>query len=339
MFVCLTVLLAHVARADYESQTTKTNVNEQTDLFAKSIDDHKALEKQLEQDKAAAMRGLGEDPEGLKYISTKSSSQIDSEVAELKSIKANNLSSKGREEFLKSKDAADLDALYPDYQKSLNIQYKKDAEKIAEGTDDLLANLLGKLKELGVDCKTIKGNKIMEPEYTIKIKEELTRDKGETQYDQALCEEPRNQYICANVLSVKCLDQGKGGSESATIRFAENEMPAHWWLGRGWDGGNSDGYTTNLFLIFNANLMEEVKQKIAQKIGYSEIEVPQQQIMIFGGQRVGYEINEKGEYGTVHAPWQEVEDISGSIRFYYKVSKEPVCNKWQEEWIERCKIQ
>src|SRR4051794_11757416 len=90
-----------IASAAYKDPTYKTNINQRTDLFERSIDDLKGLERQIESGKAAAIGDLGGDNgtlKGLEFIAGKSKSEIEAEAGNLKAIGANDLNAKGREE-------------------------------------------------------------------------------------------------------------------------------------------------------------------------------------------------------------------------------------------------
>lgn len=76
-----------------------------------------------------------------------------------------------------------------------------DAQKIANAQDELIKNLQAVLKDFGVDCKTAKGPKEIEPAYYLQIKKEQTKD---TVYNKTLCEELRNKYNCTDTLSMSC---------------------------------------------------------------------------------------------------------------------------------------
>jgi hypothetical protein len=110
------------------------------------------------------------------------------------------LADKGRARLVESNL---LEEIYLDETKPLYIQHKKDADAIAEASSNMLGNLLGMLKDLGVDCRTVKGNKVVEPEYFIDLKRTPTKD---TVYNKTICEELRNSYNCRDKLTLRCLD-------------------------------------------------------------------------------------------------------------------------------------
>jgi hypothetical protein len=95
--------------------------------------------------------------------------------------------------------------LHVDYTDPLIAGHKKDASRIAEASGELLGKLTELFKEFGIDCKAVKGNKVIEPEYHIEIKKEQIKD---TVYTRTMCEEPRNKYNCRDILSMRCSKRG-----------------------------------------------------------------------------------------------------------------------------------
>jgi hypothetical protein len=198
--ILVSVFTAAQVMADYVSPTSKTNVNQQTDLFKTSIEDLQSLEQQLEDSKTSATQGLEGSPKALEYISDKSKDKLESGVSDLSSIRAGDLADQGRRKMIEDNI---IEEIYFDETKPLYIQHKEDADSIAEASSKMLGNLLGMLKELGVDCRTVKGNKVVEPEYFIDLKRTQTKD---TVYNKTICEELRNSYNCRDKLTLRCLD-------------------------------------------------------------------------------------------------------------------------------------
>ena len=185
------ILAAADAYGKYLDPTTKVNANEQTDLFDKSVDDWSGLQSQIQSQKQSIVGGIKSEQE-LDALAKENKSQIQSGASSLSSIKATDLNSRGQEEVLKENVLNDL---YVDFSRPFNKQHMVDAKKIAKGQDKLLANLLPKLKELGVDCKTVKGPVEKEPAYYLQI--ERTQHK-DTIYNKTICEDLRNQYDCTD---------------------------------------------------------------------------------------------------------------------------------------------
>ena len=195
------------ARADYVGQEVQTQVNKRTDLFDKSINNFPEVEKQLLDQNQANINAMGDGrttpPQSLSFITKKSKSELEHESAELSAIHENDLNTRGRNEVIKNNT---IHELYPNYSSPLNKQHMADAQLIAAGQNKLLDNLFAVLKEqVGIDCKTVKGDKKHEPEYFLQIKTTLHKD---TVYTQVFCEELRNQYSCSDSLNLTCKRKG-----------------------------------------------------------------------------------------------------------------------------------
>lgn len=198
-FICFSYQ-GSLALADHQDPIAKTNINQQTDLFPKSVGDVKGFEWQIEGGKNNAVEGLKNSGNTIFEISGKREGEIQSEIGDLKNIKANDLGDRGAKA---ASESGIMEEIYIDENKTLYQEHKKDMELIANGTKDFLSNLLAKLKALGVDCKQVKGNKEIEPEYRIDIKKEESQD---ARYDPHFCEELRNKYHCKDELTVRCAD-------------------------------------------------------------------------------------------------------------------------------------
>ena len=75
LFATFAFLSASISKADHVEPEVKTQVNKQTDLFEKSIQDLPDFNKKLEEVKQDGINSLGEKggtPEGLKFITKKS---------------------------------------------------------------------------------------------------------------------------------------------------------------------------------------------------------------------------------------------------------------------------
>ena len=338
--------LCLVAKADYIAPELPTQVNKQTDLFDKSINDYSDFTNKLEQGKQAGVDSLGGEngtPEGLQYISKENKSQITSESQKLESIHENDLASKGREEIIKE---GHLQKLYPDYNRPGYKQHLQDAKTIAKAQDELLKNLLEKLKELGVDCKTVKGDKKVEPEYFLQTK--ITTDK-DTLYNQVFCEELRNKYDCRDQLDLTCKRFGKGYTEweARTIRFnghvLHNEKEnwgwaVHWKTKRwGWHihshhpkkSGLGGDRSESPWQNNPAAIIADARAYIAAQLGVSVDQIGEDITFPPSGRGEG-SINSVGHRWRV--AWDEYE-----FAYMYRDVFD-TCEEWQEDWTERCAI-
>jgi len=151
-----------------------------------------------------AVNGIGS-PGNLELISDKTDDEIKAAASDLSTIRATDLQVKGQEEVLRT---GIMEELHVDYTNPLNTEYQKDASRIADASGNLLKKLTELFKEFGIDCKAVKGNMVIEPEYYIDIKKEQIKD---TVYTKAICEEPRNRYKCYDVLTASCKRKGAVG--------------------------------------------------------------------------------------------------------------------------------
>lgn len=326
-----------------EAPRHKTRQNEVTDMFDKEIENKGSLEQMIEDSKTQAEQGIS-NKESLKTLNLKENELI-SKTTELNSINANSLESAGQQERVKEENAY-YDALEIDYTDPQIINHHKDMNKILSASDRLMGRLIEGLKELGIDCKTVKGDKEIEPEMYLDIEKEQQKD---TVYDQHICEELRNQYSCSDALTLKCTNKSSGTFEARTIRFAYNEMPHHWW-------GALYG-TTPVFGVYGRNrgiidflgnstfkhlggdkVKAELIDYIKIKTGAKDIELPDQRVLVRMGQEVLYQLDEGGNNGSLHGLWWPAVDADSTIRFFYKVGQEEKCAAWSEEWSEQCTL-
>jgi len=194
-------LLEVTAYGAYRDPIAKTNINPKTDLFEKEIEDYGTFEKAMDVLKEQAVNGITSsgNPE---LISDKTDDEIKAAAGDLSTIKATDLEARGREEVVRT---GIMEELHVDYTNPLNTGHQKDAIHIAEAFGVLLGKLTELFKEFGIDCRTVKGNKVIEPEYYIEIKKEKVKD---TVYTKTMCEEPRNKYNCRDILSMRCSKRG-----------------------------------------------------------------------------------------------------------------------------------
>lgn len=145
------------AEVQYLDSINKTNINEVDPLFEKNIDNYQSWSRQIEDSKAGFARGV-ENSQGLGDLVDHD--KLQSEADRLSSIEAEDLSNKGWEESAKDPF---YNEMLVDYSRPGMMAHKQDAEMIANASSKMMDNLLGKLKDIGVDCKTVKGNKEIEP--------------------------------------------------------------------------------------------------------------------------------------------------------------------------------
>ena len=346
--------------ADNIAPEVQTQINKRTDLFEKSVDNLPTLEESLEGKKQDAINSMGDGgagaPQGLSFISKQSKEELESESSKLEAIHENDLNSRGREELMKSNV---LEELYPNYSRPLYKQHMEDAKAISEGQNELLANLFAKLKEVGIDCKTIKGDKKHEPEYFIKLKNSVSSDSerkfgngfGDTVYNQTFCEELRNQYNCNDEVTLKCKKIGirYTNPEARTIRFNGHTLhnhkmnwgfALHWKTKRwGWHiipyhprmpSGRWPDQVDSCWRDNPAAIIADARAYIAATLGVAIEQIGENVTFPPSGRGIG---NITPVYCRWRVVWDEYE-FGYTYREIYHV-----CEEWQEDWNERCRLQ
>ena len=329
-----------VIATSYKDPTSKTNVNAQTDLFRKSVGDVEAFKSQVQEEEREVIEKLRSGVDhGVEFISGTSRKEIDENTAELSTIRADELNDRGRTKLLKENL---LEEIYVDESNPLMVAHRKDAERIAEGSKDLLGSLLLSLKErLGVDCYTVKGNKEIEPEHHIKLKEEQIK---ETVYDQTMCEEPRNQYNCHDALTLRCTKKGMAWNpwQNRTMVKTFGELPMPWWIvGHYTDSSYRGGWKMSCpKWTFNSAYSQEMAAYIAGMIGASleQIYVGSQNIVIIPLPNRG-SIN--ADVSNCHLAWLDYSRaLHARVTLHYQYRDGyPICEQWSEDWSETCIFQ
>ena len=335
-------LFTSIAKADHLEVEIPTQKNEQTDLFDSSIDNFADFTNKLEHGKQGgidSMGGEGGNPQGLKYITKKSKSELEGESSKLESINENDLASKGREEMIKSDN---LNKLYRNYTRPVDKPHLSDAKTIAKAQEELLEKLMKDVEKLGVNCKTVKGDKKVEPEYFLQTR---TSNHKDTIYNQTFCEELRNSYNCRDTLTAKCMRTGTRYKDPVprTIRFNghwlhHNKMNWGWavkWKKKRWGWhitshhpqGWGEYQIDSPWRHNPAAIIADARAHIAAHLG-----LPLEQI----GEHVDFPGRGIGNINSVGCRWRVAWD---EYEFGYTY-REPyqVCEQWSEDWTERCGI-
>lgn len=335
-------LFTSIAKADHLEVEIPTQKNKQTDLFDSSIDNFADFTNKLEHGKQGgidSMGGEGGSPQGLKYITKKSKSELEGESIKLESINENDLASKGREEMIKSDN---LNKLYRNYTRDGEKPHLSDAKTIAKAQEELLKKLMKDVEKLGVDCKTVKGDKKVEPEYFLQTR---TSNHKDTIYNQTFCEELRNSYNCRDTLTAKCMRTGTRYKDPVprTIRFNghwlhHNKMNWGWavkWKKKRWGWhitshhpqGWGEYQIDSPWRHNPAAIIADARAHIAAHLG-----LPLEQI----GEHVDFPGRGIGNINSVGCRWRVAWD---EYEFGYTY-REPyqVCEQWNEDWTERCGI-
>ena len=307
--------------ADHVDPIASTNKNEQTNLFKESVEDVKGFENQINGGKDSALNRLSGSSQVLEDITGKRGSEVKQETNKLENIRANDLESAGAKE-MQEKNV--IEELYINEENTLWQGHKNDAAKIANASSDLLSNLMDKLKEIGVDCKQVKGSKVIEPEYYINMKTEASKD---AKYDLHYCEDLRNKYSCRNILTLKCIRKGK---RYGVWKYREVQVPGNtvynqakhlghavFWKKKryGWHLRlDSAGWRGFLSGHLNIPIMQ-----IGEQISFPN-----------GGRGVG-----DGTH-PIYEDWRVVFDVY-AFGYQYRDAQD-VCEKWDEDWAEECKL-
>jgi hypothetical protein len=322
--------------ADNIAPEVQTQINKRTDLFQKSINNLPSVEKSLEDKKQATINAMGDGktntPQGLPSITKKSKGELENESGKLESIHENDLDSRGREEMLKKNV---INELYPDYSKPLNKQYMKDAKDLAEGQNKLMANLFAKLKKVGVDCKTIKGDKKHEPEYFLKIRATHYKD---TIYNQTFCEELRNKYNCRDSLTLRCSKKGIafGSWQNRTMVMTFVTIPERWWTVDRWENSYCACGRWRINPAYNQEIAIHIAGTIGAKL--DQVYVGHQNIVVIPRPNLSTNV----DWSDCHEKWGEFysDQRWAKVTFHYQYKPNyEICEQWSEDWNERCGLQ
>jgi hypothetical protein len=312
----------------------EVNKNNVSNLFNKEIEDRQGLEQFLEDSKIEAQKGV----EGKAAINVLGQKEKDLEqkAAELNAVNANDLEARGREERAREENAY-FDKLEIDYLNPQILTHKNDIDKIADATNKLTSKLFDGLRDIGIDCKQIKGDKELEPNYSLDIKKE---DFKETIYDRKVCEVLRNQYNCRDTLFLRCAKKGTafGSWQNRTMVMTFGAIPRHWWIEKPYYG---------LALIYyrkmkiNSAYVKEMATYIAGMIGArsEQVYVGDQNIVLIAAPNCGSVNVDFSNCRLERAGYYA--DISPTlITFHYQYRDGyPICEQWAEDWSETCVIQ
>lgn len=136
---------------------------------------------------------------------------------------------------------------------------------------------------------------------------------------------PKNRSSYTHIVQEPVENISETTETTSQVIYIPLAETASWWVGRGADGGIARGLGNikDLFINFFPEEMEMglLRQKIIAMTGNSNIEVPAQRVLLFGGEQTLYQLNESGQYGTIQGTWHEGVPTAGQIRFFYRLTK------------------
>ena len=207
----------------------------------------------------------------------------------------------------------------------VNKIYKLDAEEIADATDKTIGDLVSKLKEFGVDCKTVKGSVQKEPVYYIDIKREQQKN---VEYDQFFCEEPRNTYNCNNTLTTRCIRRGKRWHawQDKTVRIDGDTI---------YRNANYLGYSIKWKRKRHGWHLRQDSAGWRQFLS-SHLNIPIEQIH----EQIHFPDGARGVGSATHPVYERWRIVFDQYEFKYKYREGyEVCEQWEDTWNERCTLQ
>lgn len=327
--IVVLLFLPHLTSlATYTDPTTRTNVNKVDPLLSEKIEDYKDFEQDLEEQKASAVKGV-ESEVGVNDLGG-GNDEVRAKVSNLSNIRAEELEEAGAKESVKEPW---INECLLDYSKPGMIQHKEDAAIIANETGKMLDGLIGILKKLDIDCKQVKGNKEVEPQYYIQSALELDRSKGDSIYDKVICDELRNKYHCTDTITLKCIKKG-GSLKEAVIRITDKDDPiigtTTWWETL-WNNTEGDPGSLAVRDLPWMKIREsdqvtqlQMKQRMAKKLGISADSI--------------VSVSWKPKKSRLSFGMQHLRIFEENFLISYKDGPDK-CVEWQESLDERCKLQ
>lgn len=329
--VILIIMMLSLNRYSYGNHReveVRTQVNKQTDLFEKSVGDYRGFESDLLKEQEGIVEGV-KSKKGLEDLAVFAGSGGESggisgleiEAQRLGNLSDKDLTNNGRNKMM---EEGIIEEIYVDYSSSLNKQYLKDAKKIGDAQNNLFKVLLGKMKELGVDCRTVKGSVEKEPVFYLAVEEESHLD---TEYNKTMCEELRNSYACRDRLSVRCVRRGR---RFDPWEARELEMGAYeiWNHHRDWVESvfwKSVWKRSKYKGVIGWGAVGSIRNHIA-----SSLNVRLDQIEYRGAYNVGDNLMDWPEDKFRMYP-------AYRIKYGYRNTEE-TCEEWRKSWDEECRL-
>ncbi|WP_425360344.1 hypothetical protein [Candidatus Tisiphia endosymbiont of Ceraclea dissimilis] len=325
--------------AVYTEPTAKTNVNKVDPLFNEKIENYKGFEQVLERQKVSAVKGAESETGFNDLVGSK---QARTKGAELGNIRAEELEGSGIRESFKE---AWVNEYLVDYSRPGMMRHKDDANSITEGTGQMMSSLLGFLKRLDIDCKQVKGNKEIEPQYYIQLITELDRNKGDTVYDKTICEELRNKYRCTDTITVRCKKKERTLQEKTiyiNYHFLPNPpkgIPVQHYFLKYFYNSNQDllDWEVQQSTIRRIKENGSVVQQQMKRLLADQLQIPVEDIVSVRINRDGPPIGELSDPSWIRTYMSHDDYFGRDFTVAYKIGSEE-CTEWQEEWSETCTL-
>jgi hypothetical protein len=314
------LLLSHVG-----SFADRTNVNEVTDLFDRSIPNKDGFVSNIE---GARARNISDIESGASLGHIQDMDKTSAEISKLNAIRAVDLDDAGRgarqSEEYKFYDQGEFET---NFNKPGYAMHKQDVQQIVGATSALLSNITAGLKNLGVDCKEVKGSMQKTPIHVIDTKRE---EQKNTEYDQIICQQPKNQYRCSDLLSLTCIKR-RENKDLHHVVIPISEIPSQF-INRRLVGGVLIVPIRDGLLFIDSGKDQVFKDLVSKRISNKKISIPNQ-FIIFSDMTTYAKNADAGAYLVI----SEQHPRDGTVKVYYQVAGE--CEIWSEDWNQRCVLQ
>ncbi|NRB10873.1 MAG: hypothetical protein HRU35_04590 [Rickettsiaceae bacterium] len=301
---------------------TKINPDELMKTHTHSFDDMKGI---IGQDKSGELA-----LQKMSGFTGVDSNEAKSKSGELQALdKASGIESKARAEMSKENT---LNELYVDWENPLHKQELREAKEIGKAQDNLLHNLLGKLRELGIDCFKKLGNVEKEPEFYLQVRQKQIKD---TKYNQHFCEHRQKKYNCNYRRYVKCEKHNQSmkwykWQRVQTRTFSGSEIwhhHRHWFKDVFWKRDKRRHTKYWCYLRIDGGTFNSIANHIAALMGKRA-----------GHVRVISSPSDRGEGSDWGA--DERRHVSNIYRVNYQYRDgDPICLRWTEEWRDECLLE
>jgi len=332
IFALLFTAIITGIRGEAYGNRYQTNKNDISNLFNQEIEDRQGLEQFLEDSSREAQKRV-EGKAAIDALGQKEGA-LQQKAAELDAVNANDLEARGREERVKEENTY-FDKLEIDYSNPQVVNHKNDIDKIVDATNKLASKLLDGLRDIGIDCKQIKGDKELEPNYSLDIKKE---DFKETIYERKVCEVLRNQYNCRDSLLLRCVKKGIafGSWQNRTMVMTFVTIPERWWTVDRWENSYCACGRWRINPAYNQEIAIHIAGTIKARL--DQVYVGHQNIVVIPRPNLSTNV----DWSDCHEKWGEFysDQRWAKVMFHYQYKPNyEICEQWSEDWNEVCKLQ